>query len=229
MMIKKVKSSTSYIQEIATLALVIVSSASIVQASHSAIPTPATTIQPDGTEIEVVLKGDADHSWYETNDGYLIAKDDQSQWVYAKVANSNAKSMSEAWLIEPTGSLVGRDEPSEKNLAPLYSGKKDSTRNHSMHKAVSGNNPIASKTGVVPMLVIMGYYDDALSAAGCSSCATTDPDYIQQLFFADGEQQTSVADFFSTASQGAFTMTSAQETYNGENDGVVGWLRLFEL
>ena len=214
------------------MALVSFSFASLVQASPSAIPTPATAIQPDGMEIEVVLKGNAERSWYETREGYLVTKDGQSQWVYAKVAKSNAKSLSrawampETWLIEPTGSLVGRDEPTEANIVPKGFGQKESAHNHSMHKAVSGSNPIASKLGVVPMLVIMGYYDDALSAAGCTSCATTDPDYIQQLFFADGAQQTSVADFFSSASKGAFTMTPAQETYNGENDGVVGWLRL---
>jgi M6 family metalloprotease-like protein len=209
------RSNSSYLRLAATMTLAVFSQ--VLQASPSAMPEPALVIQPDGAYVEIVLQGDAGFHWYQTPDGYLITKNESGQWVYAI-------ALEDRRLIQPTTAIVGDDDPAELSLLPFEGFGKHDHGQQSMHKAVSGGNPISSKLGNVPMLVIMGYYDDALNSADCTTCATTHPDYVQQLFFAS--QQNSVANFFETASKGAFTLSQAQETHGTVNDGLVGWLRL---
>ncbi len=219
--------TSSIIHSQLVLAAVFVVSSATLQASPSAITSPSVGIQPDGSEVSVVLKGDANRSWYQTPEGYLITKDEHSRWVYGKFAPSEAKNLTTGYMIRPTSAIVGQHDPRQIGLS-VFDGLPASVpqNNLGVHKAVSGGNPISSKLGTVPMLVILGYYDDALSSPNCTRCATTDVDYIQTLFFAAGTQQRSIADFVSTASQGAYIMSPAQEMHGTENDGVVGWLRL---
>ena len=205
--------------------LALVGACASAYASPSAVTTPVFATQPDGTQLEITLNGNADHAWYQTPDGYLVTKDTQNRWVYATHSHNGAKSFNDSDEVLATDFVVGKIDPATVGMSP-YQRQIHNHHNHDLHKAVGGGNPISSKLGTVPMLVIMGYYDDALSAPNCGSCATTDPDYVQQLFFADGSQQQSVADFFATASKGKFIMSSAQESHGTENDGVVGWLRL---
>lgn len=208
------------------LAAVWAATSSVALASPKAVNEAAVAVQPDGSRIEIVLQGNATHHWYQTPDGFLVTRDAQGQWVYAEAEANNAKSLSDAWLIKPTDLVVGKDDPLAQGLLPydelqtMVGGNEFS----SVAKSVGGKNPIASKLGEVPMLVIMGYYDDARSAANCGQCATTSADYVQQLFFST--TQNSVADFFDRASQGAYRLMQAAEDHGTANDGVVGWLRL---
>lgn len=48
-----------------------------------AYPYPVSIKQPDGTSLTVILKGDEFHHYYTTEDGYLIAKDENGVFNYA--------------------------------------------------------------------------------------------------------------------------------------------------
>ncbi len=219
--------TSSIIHSKLVLAAVLLVTSATLQASPSAVIEPSVGVQPDGAEISVVLKGDANRSWYQTPEGYLITKDEYARWVYGELAPIKAKSLEADPVIKPTSAIVGLHDPRQRGFSPFDGLPAPALQNNpGVHKAVSGGNPISSKLGTVPMLVILAYYDDALSSPNCTRCATTDVDYIQNLFFAAGTQQRSITDFIYTASQGAYMMTPALEMHGTENDGVVGWLRL---
>jgi len=47
-------------------------------------PGVITERQPDGTEIQLVLRGDKWQHWYETADGYSVMENEAGEWVYVK-------------------------------------------------------------------------------------------------------------------------------------------------
>ena len=49
-----------------------------------AFPYPVKVNQPDGTSLTVVLRGDEFHKFHQTADGYLLAKDKQGVFNYAR-------------------------------------------------------------------------------------------------------------------------------------------------
>ena len=52
-------------------------------------PTPIIITQPDGSELTVYLRGDENHHFYITQDGYLINQDSLGFYCYATTVNSN--------------------------------------------------------------------------------------------------------------------------------------------
>jgi M6 family metalloprotease-like protein len=55
--------------------------------ASTAVPTPIRKIQPDGTEIIVMLRGDEKIHWMETPDGYTLMYDTAQYVVYATTDN----------------------------------------------------------------------------------------------------------------------------------------------
>ncbi len=197
-----------------------------VQASSLAAPVNSFIIQPDGTQISVYQKGNSERQWVETSSGYTIIKNESDEWVYATRSGPNKSLITNRGLLA-THLIVGSDEPEkhgiEKHLIP---GRVASPR-HQLFKAVGGNNAISSVTGTIPMIVLLAYYDDALAAANCISCATTHPDTIQKIFFSNATNtEQTVAHYFSEASKGTLNLVPATESHGTVNDGVVGWMRL---
>lgn len=56
-----------------------------------AYPYPVSIKQPDGTSLTVVLKGDEFHHYFTTEDGYLIAKDKNGVFNYARKGEHGRK------------------------------------------------------------------------------------------------------------------------------------------
>jgi len=199
--------------------------AGLVQASSLAAPVDAFVTQPDGALISVYQKGNAEQQWIETSSGYTIIKKESGEWVYATRSGAN-KSLTTGSGLLTTNLIVGLDEPAthgiEKHLTPDYVAPP----RHRLFKAVGGNNAINSVTGTIPMVVLLAYYDDALAAANCMSCATTHPDIIQQLFFSTVNTGQTVAHYFTEASKGALNLVPATESHGTADDGVIGWMRL---
>jgi len=90
-----------------------------------ASPFPSEAIQPDGTKIRIVQKGDESTHWTETPKGYTVVKNPESGfWEYA------LKEMRSLDLV-PSGIVVAVDMPPpsgvRKNLRPLrfYSNNAD--------------------------------------------------------------------------------------------------------
>ncbi|TPW18630.1 MAG: metalloprotease domain protein [Halothiobacillaceae bacterium] len=193
-------------------------------ASPAALPLDGYSLQPDGSEVRLRLVGDGETLWYEHN-GFPVIKNDTGVWVYAQQrANVAAKRLSTEQILQPTSLIVGTDDPVVAGLTQHLALEQSSPV--VLHKAVGGGNSVASRLGAIPLLVIMGYYDNALGAANCTACATTDPKSLQQLFFAQGEGAKSVADYFEKTSNGQFKLPPVVEDHGTLDDGVVGWLRL---
>jgi M6 family metalloprotease-like protein len=54
-------------------------------------PTPREMTQPDGTKIQVRLRGDEFFHWTETTNGYAVVKDTDQFWKYAQPATNQAE------------------------------------------------------------------------------------------------------------------------------------------
>ena len=48
-----------------------------------AYPGKIKAVQPDGTEIEIVLQGDEHFNWARTTDGYTLLRDENNYWALA--------------------------------------------------------------------------------------------------------------------------------------------------
>ena len=95
-----------------------------------ASPFPSEVIQPDGTKIRVVQKGDDSIHWSETPRGYTVVKNPESgYWEYA------LKEMRSLDLISsgiPVTSGIPPSSRIKKNLKPMrfYSNKDKGTSTH---------------------------------------------------------------------------------------------------
>ncbi len=70
-------------------------------------PKPFRLQQPDGTEIQLRVRGDEKHSWLEDDKGYLVKKEPNGRFMYAKIVNG--AKVSTAWQ-------VGKVDPAAKGL-----------------------------------------------------------------------------------------------------------------
>lgn len=201
-------------------------------ASPVSAPVDSWAVQPDGNVITLQQKGNADQTWFETPEGYAVMQDGERKWVYAEVAGGNIRALSGGTSLVPSALVVGSDDPAAAGITPhLFD---DIAHDHSdayaaagtLHRSVSGGNPISDVSGTIPTVVILGYYDDAVSPANCASCGTTTADTFQQSVFNTVNTGQSVANYYSTMSKGAVAISPVSETHGTANDGVVGWIRL---
>ena len=196
-------------------------------AAPLAAPIDGTVLQPDGYVFSVRQMGDGNTVWYETRDGYTVMRNEQGEWVYAVSKPESARVLSgEMDSLLPSSWVVGRDDPKAAKLIPhLKPAPSVTAAPQATARAVGGvGNPITGITGTARLLVVLGYYDDALAAPGCPACATTNPETFQQTLFAT--DRNSVAHYFNTMSHGALTLIAATEAQGTPNDGIVGWVRL---
>ena len=73
-------------------------------------PTPMELTQPDGTKIQVRLRGDEFFHWTETTNGYVVVKDADNYWKYAQPVAGRAE------LQAVPGTRVGSDDPAQLGL-----------------------------------------------------------------------------------------------------------------
>ena len=190
-------------------------------------PGGIVAYQPDGKPITVLLRGDEHQSWYETEAGYTVIKNAAGQWVYALPIATGLKAASSAGGLKASNLVVGFDENQLSNVTPhLRPGfNRDSTISISPNRAASvAGNPILPRTGDVPLLVILGYYDDTMASTACENCASTEPEALATAVF-DADRK-SVRHYYRAASLGKLNIIPSRERHGTSNDGVVGWLRL---
>jgi M6 family metalloprotease-like protein len=60
----------------------------------SAAPGFFETVQPDGTKIEIQMKGDEFYGWTEDKDGYTVIQDNNKEWRYAQEAADGSLKLS---------------------------------------------------------------------------------------------------------------------------------------
>ena len=72
-------------------------------------PNLIETEQPDGTKINIKLKGDEFYNWFEDGDGYTVVKDSETKfWSYAKKNSFGDLGSSE--------NIVGKSNPLNLNI-----------------------------------------------------------------------------------------------------------------
>jgi len=91
------------------LALLVLSTLSHAALAITASPHAIVAEQPDGSQVELYLRGTPGLSWLEDSLGYPVAKKNNS-YVYQTTANPNARS---------TGLLVGEVNPQDEGIKKL--------------------------------------------------------------------------------------------------------------
>ena len=201
---------------LAKMAIVLVSlSFGALAAPVANIPIDVTQPEsevPGGKSFKVHPKGDEWGSWYETDDGYTVIKDDATgAWHYGQ--------LDAAQKLRPSGKLVGRDQPQafglKRHVRPSPSAK-------SPHSTAPLPNVLAATAmqqavtapviGNVPTLFILVQFTDRAGTYGAANFASLLSNQLQT--------------YFREVSYGRFGTAPAAESHGTANDGVVGWLPL---
>lgn len=188
-----------------------------------ASPNPVEVEQPDGTKVELKIRGDEFFHWYEDGEGFTVVRDSAKQYVYA--------GLDGAGKLAPTAVRVGTGNPAamgmERGVAPS-SGVLDSMRAKSLPAApsrgTSGTGPQTTggppeqvlPLGTVKNLVVLCRFSDHV----LGTHTRPEADY-ETLFNTVGGHATiastgSVKDFFTEASYGQIDLQST----------VVAWVTL---
>ena len=175
-----------------------------------ACPLPAEFIQPDGTRIQLHLKGDEWLHWMTDIDGYPVMQE-AGTWVYA--------SHDAAGALVPTRARVGADLPQSLGLSKAGPGASEISRAKLF--AAQALKPIAQRvntqpTGAVKNLVILCMFADHTIAADCRAPAAYDSLFNQVSSTGFNAPTGSVYDFFHEFSYGALNLQST----------VIAWVTL---
>ncbi|NOY62264.1 MAG: M6 family metalloprotease domain-containing protein [Gammaproteobacteria bacterium] len=226
-----------------TVAMMVSSLCSQQAHAVAAAPITAYSTQPDGVVIEVLTVGDEHRSWQETPAGYTVARNGDGEWIYLLPA----KKISDGLAMVRARQGVG-DKPMVDVSDQIIAG---TTAKHFRPTRLSGSlippafhaeatiqsraviarspghrtNTILQRKGDVPLLVILAYYDDAMTD-NCLKCRTTTVSAVRQQFFASVQDVKSVRNYYYEASNRSIDILPAQENHGTSDDGVVGWLRL---
>jgi M6 family metalloprotease-like protein len=180
--------------------------------------------QPDGTPFTLHPKGDEWGSWYETDEGYTVIKDEQTEtWHYG---NLDAEKK-----LQPSDYVVDEDDPEESGIerhtrpAPINQPNNQSaldTTTPTLSNQPFGATGLilqpfksAPVTGNVPTLFLLVEFTDKKHL------------YLDTDF--SGLLANQLQTYFKEVSYGRFSTAPATESYGTANDGVVGWLSLSRL
>lgn len=187
--------------------------------SVPASPDSFYVYQPDGTPIEVQLKGDEYQHWVETTEGYSVQRSPQNNiWYYVEYFIGKRPVLTQF----PADQLPPR--MLKKHIKPIrevyLEGSEDETSDEpSMDRSLPQSEDKQSRfvpEGVAPIvmsgkvLFILVQYQDTPFTYPAADWAS---------FLSDD-----IADFFNTASSGKVNLTPALESHGTADDGVVGWL-----
>ncbi|MBN2185147.1 MAG: M6 family metalloprotease domain-containing protein, partial [Candidatus Krumholzibacteriota bacterium] len=177
-------------------------------------PEPVTLVQPDGSVITVVLRGDEYMHWNEDESGYLITRSaDSKWWVYAR---------EEFGRIMPTEHIVGRADASLVGIKHDISMLRPKGEQRPMLDS-SGIEKAPAATGTLYNLVVLVNYTDL---AVTSTTAEFDDLFNQIGYTADGATG-SVKDYYNEVSYNTLDLQSVVVepvtisqgyAYYGEND-----------
>jgi len=119
--------------------------------ANTANPNPILEIQPDGTAIEIRVRGDEHLNWSEDKDGYTIVRH-QGWYKYAKQDNNGR--------LKASQHIVGQANPKalglQKRILPSAKVQAESSKKMSSSSAKEGVAP----SGAVNNLVVMIRFAD---------------------------------------------------------------------
>ncbi len=166
--------------------------------------------QPDGTEINIRVRGDEFYSWYEDSDGYTIIKDKKTDaWSYAQ--------QNDFGELEPSANLVGKVKPTQLNLKKAL---KDDTK---LFKANQKRIQRASKFKKVSPLNLSSATANIDKIQKASSVIGKKTNFVLLLQFSDLKFKEFAP--FSTSSTDEQVRTAFDNLFNKKGysaDGAVG-------
>ena len=165
-----------------------------------ACPAGAKVTQPDGTQINVINKGDEWNNWVETMEGYTIAEAPGGVWHYVSGYNGKVPVLEPAMAHDaaPAG-LPAHLRPAKKDMMPSATASSENLE----------NAPYGTYNGKI--LFILASFSDTANTYSAASFATF--------------LKTNIKGYFKKASYGKVTLSPAAKT-SGPANGVVGWLNL---
>lgn len=183
-----------------------------------------TIVQPNGTEIEVILSGDEYCHYFTTTDGFRIAKNSQGVYEYVILQNnqlelSGLKALNpDMRTTEHAELLTSINQEEQRNFAVQQRMAKRNTRNKMVQQKVE----VSERT---KMLVILINYSDVQMAVQDPQNAFND--LLNQTGYAANGATGSVKDYYEDASfgqylpqfdvYGPYTLPQDREYY-GAND-----------
>ena len=175
-------------------------------------PTPIIITQPDGSELTVYLRGDENHHFYITQDGYLINQDSLGFYCYATTVNSNTivSSIRANDITDRTEAEISYisqiDKEAQFNQLSNLRNSKIAARQSAarMHAASTKTQKSGSlSTGTRKGLVILVEYQDVKFH---SSDPYTDFERMMNLEgYNENGASGSARDYYMQTSNGAFT------------------------
>lgn len=171
------------------------------QASAPA-PRQITLTQPSGATIEVQLKGNAFHNWYENAQGQAIVKNGDS-WVYARELLGALQPSDVAATEKAPAFAVSHYRPVATHLVQEQSSEAAFSDAATTQSALA---QAASLTGKHPVLTIVVSFNDVQSQFD-----------VTDTLWGSGK---SLANYYLEQSQQQLTLVPATES-EGANDGVV--------
>ena len=130
-----------------------------------ASPKLLNFVQPDGTAIQLHLRGDEYFSWHETADGYVVVKDSPDGfWKYARPVAGKVEFRAVA------GARVGKTDPKRFGLTKrlLPDAKLLRAQVQALHELLNGKAGAStlSKPVVQPPVISAGGVSPKISVAG---------------------------------------------------------------
>ena len=181
-----------------------------------ACPAGAEVVQPDGTAITVFLRGDEHAHWNESEDGYLITKDEKTGvWSYVTKTATTA-ALSAVGTSNPQA--IGAVKPDIAKLSSL------ATQIQQQQLPAQGAPALTSTTGTMYNLVVLVSFSDLAVAYPQQSY----DDLFNQVGYTTDGAVGSVKDYYHQISYNGLTVQSTVVeavtldngyAYYGANDG----------
>ncbi len=202
------------------------SPASITATAAVADPAPADTVsdlrrgapvapgivrltQPDGSVLRAVPWGDAALHGVEDVRGYTLVRATRGWWHWASAVREG-RLVPGPVATTSRGRAAAATRGITKHLRPAAPARPD----YGAGRSGRATPRAIQNSGVAPTLVILAQYAD--------TPASTSPGSWAEKYFGSSD---SVRAFYSSASQGKFTISPAADS-SGPSDGVVGWVEI---
>ncbi len=170
-----------------------------------ASPDIQEIIQPDGSVLNVRVKGDEWNNWLETVDGYSIVQDEKGYWNYIDFYEGNDPVLSGIYAHESPPFGI------EKHLKKSKDFIRRAPSAESSSSAPGFAPPAYPFTG--PVLFILAQFDDI------SGAPTAETDFASAI-------ANDISTYYSNASYGNVTLNPAVESSGTPNNGVIGWVNV---
>lgn len=167
--------------------------------------TPFTVIQPDGSKLTLVLRGDEHSHWHSTIDGLPVKEDGNGSYRYIIMYSGNEPVLSSIQARNPQSRSDGErafvEELRSSGIATQAAARQKARRNESLAGKSVSKIPAFPNKGEVKGLVILVEFKDRKFEAGNDN-ARFDKMLNEENY--EGESYGSAYDYFNAQSHGQF-------------------------